>query len=91
MKEATSVLELVLWKKQINESKFMNQTGTGRKCKKAKLDDSGIRNRCRVNCGAEVITNMLCHIFCQHRGFGLSLSTSAVLGKGLEFCVFVDA
>ena len=56
LKEATSVLELVLWKKQINEANFTNQTtGRGRKSKRVKVDDSGIRNQCRVNCGADVI------------------------------------
>ena len=55
LKEATSVLELVLWKNKINETNVMNQTGRGRKCKKVKLNNSDIRNHCRVNCGAGVI------------------------------------
>ena len=53
LKEATSMLELALWKNKINET---NSTkGGARKCKKVKVDDTAVRNQCRVNCGANII------------------------------------
>ena len=53
LKEATSMLELALWKNKINET---NSTkGGARKCKKVKVDYNAVRNQCRVNCGANII------------------------------------
>ncbi|KAL7542975.1 hypothetical protein ACHAXR_012277 [Thalassiosira sp. AJA248-18] len=61
LKEATSMLELVLWKKKINESNRNRRRRTrGNRNKKIKVDDSGLRQQCRISCGAEtVIENVL--------------------------------
>jgi hypothetical protein len=53
LKEATTILDLALWKKRINENghNYKNQT-----ChQKIKTDDSSIRSQSRVTCGADVI------------------------------------
>ena len=53
LKEATSILEIALWKMKINEKShnYKNQT----RHKKIKTDDSSIRSQSRVTCGADVI------------------------------------
>jgi len=52
LKEATTVLELVFWKKSINEAKLSDD---GRGTRKRKFDEPGSRSQCRVNCGADII------------------------------------
>ena len=51
LKEATSMLELALWKNKIESG----SRERGWKCKKVKVDDKAVRNQCRINCGAEMI------------------------------------
>jgi len=51
MKEATSVLELVLWKNSIDET----MSDDGRGSRKRKFDEPGSRNQCRISCGADII------------------------------------
>ena len=58
LKEATSMLELSLWKFRINESQSINEER--RESKKLKVDEACLRSQCRVNCGADIIMeNML--------------------------------
>ncbi|KAL7524484.1 hypothetical protein ACHAXR_000593 [Thalassiosira sp. AJA248-18] len=52
LKEATTMLELALWKKQMNE---LNQEKKKRQNKKIKLDVAGLRRQCRFSCGSDVI------------------------------------
>jgi hypothetical protein len=49
MKEATSILELALWKKRINDTKLSHQQKTNQ------TEGACIRQQCRVTCGAEFI------------------------------------
>jgi len=51
LKEATSVLELVLWKNSIVET----MSDDGRESRKRKFDEPDSRSQCRVSCGADVI------------------------------------
>jgi hypothetical protein len=53
LKEATSTLELALWKMKINKNghNYKNQT----RHQKIKTDDSSIQSQSRVTCGADVI------------------------------------
>ena len=53
LKEATTILELALWKNRINENN--NQHTTIDRRKKIKTGDASIRRQCRVTCGADVI------------------------------------
>jgi hypothetical protein len=53
LKEATSILELVLWKIKIN--KKSHQDMSTQRQKKVKTDESSIRQQCRVTCGADVV------------------------------------
>ena len=67
LKEATSMLELVMWKLKINESMLdlrlwkskINESNSikteGRESKKLKVDAAFARSQCRVNCGADII------------------------------------
>ena len=55
LKEATTILELNLWKKTINESMPNEQESGKRKRKKTKVDELAIREQSRVNCGADLI------------------------------------
>ena len=56
LKEATSTLELALWKAKIDELTPVNPSSSGkRNKKKPKVDESGFRKRCRVGCGADII------------------------------------
>jgi hypothetical protein len=53
LKEITSILELALWKKRINDDNFKENTI---QClKKIKCDDSSMRRHFRVSCGADVV------------------------------------
>jgi hypothetical protein len=53
LKDATTILELALWKNRINENNSQHTT-IGRR-KKLKTGDASIRRQCRVTCGADVI------------------------------------
>ena len=48
LKEATTILELVLWKHKMGNSS--NQGG-----KKRKVDESNVREHCRFCCGADIV------------------------------------
>ena len=56
LKEATTVLELFLWKKKITESASIELGGESR-CsnKKARIDELDLREQCRVNCRADLV------------------------------------
>jgi hypothetical protein len=61
LKEATTILELALWKIRINENSSQQKMAC--RWKKIKTDDSSIRQQCRVTCGADVIiSNVLPHL-----------------------------
>jgi hypothetical protein len=49
LKEATSMLELVLWKMKNNKMRSTQSQ------KKVKTDESSIRQQCRITCGADVV------------------------------------
>ena len=57
LKEATTILELVLWKMRMNEESH-NEKSTRRQ-KKMKADESIIRSQCRATCGADVVINLV--------------------------------
>lgn len=57
LKEATSMLELALWKAKINE---LSQAKESPQQKKLKLDEPGFRNQCRIRCGSHVVVE---HVF----------------------------
>ena len=52
LKEATSILELVLWKMKIDEKSHQDTPNQSQK--KIKTDESSIRQQCRITCGADV-------------------------------------
>ena len=53
LKEATTMIELVLWKKSISEaSNSKQEVGSG---KKMKFDEPSIREQSRISCGASII------------------------------------
>ena len=53
LKEATIVLELVLWKNSIIEVESSDDGRRG--SMKRKFDESDLRGQCRVSCGADII------------------------------------
>jgi hypothetical protein len=53
LKDATTILELALWKNRITENNCQHTT-IGRR-KKIKTGDASIRRQCRITCGADVI------------------------------------
>jgi hypothetical protein len=53
LKEATSILELAVWKMKMNENCIKENTTLHQK--KIKVDESSIRRKCRITCGADVI------------------------------------
>jgi hypothetical protein len=57
LKEATSVLELALWKWRMNENIPQNDAICYQP--KIKRDESSIRRQCRITCGADVIIRHL--------------------------------
>ena len=61
LKEATSMLELALWKAKIVEQKSINhKQEKGRSQEMMTMDESKYRSQCRISCGADnVIENML--------------------------------
>ena len=52
LKEATSMLELALWKTTLDELGKGENTMSN---KKRKIDDSDLRSRCRISCGADIV------------------------------------
>jgi hypothetical protein len=55
LKEATTFLELALWKSRLDE----NNHKWGTAIKKIKTDKSSTRQQCRVTCGADVIIGLV--------------------------------
>jgi len=51
LKEACTILELTLWKKEMSD----NSQDEQRSSKKTKLDESSVREQYRVGCGADVV------------------------------------
>jgi len=50
LKEATSLLELALWKIKLNDHE-----GEERQNKKMRIEESDVREQCRINCGADIV------------------------------------
>ena len=74
LKEATSMLELALWKTTLDELGKGENTMSN---KKRKIDGSEIRSRCRISCGADIVIQHVlpyliipplkdCHFFTYH-------------------------
>lgn len=56
LKEATSVLELALWKAKVDGlNTACNNVEEERPKKRAKMDIAGFRDQCRISCGAEAV------------------------------------
>ena len=55
LKEATTILELALWKVRMTENENIHQEVMYRRQKKVKTDESSIRSPCRATCGASVV------------------------------------
>jgi len=53
LKEATTLLELVLWKKGMND--HCQEANEKRRIKRTKIEESTSRQMCRVGCGADVV------------------------------------
>jgi hypothetical protein len=53
LKEMTSILELAMWKMNINDN--ILKDSTTRHQKKIKTDEPSIRQQCRVTCGADIV------------------------------------
>ena len=53
LKEMTAILELAMWKMNINDN--ILKESTTRHQKKIKTDESSIRQQCRVTCGADIV------------------------------------
>ena len=53
LKEATSILEIALWKMKINDNSLEENTIWSQK--KVTIEKSDIRRQCRIICGADVI------------------------------------
>jgi hypothetical protein len=53
LKEATSILELAIWKMKINEKSHQDMATQSQK--KVKTDESSIRRQSRITCGADCI------------------------------------
>jgi len=52
LKEATTMIELTLWKNQMTEN---FQEVDGHSNKRAKIDETDRRKECRINCGAHIV------------------------------------
>ena len=60
LKEATTTLELALWKVKLDESSLNSNGGEIQCNNRRKAKDSDLRTLCRINCGAHIIIeNML--------------------------------
>ena len=53
LKEITTILELALWKISLNRNNY--QKKLTRCQKKVKIEESDIRRKCRIICGADVV------------------------------------
>jgi len=53
LKEATTLLELALWKKRMND--HCQERNEKRRTKKVKIEESTSRQMCRVGCGADIV------------------------------------
>ena len=53
LKEATTILELALWKIKMNEKSHQDVAAQSQK--RVKTDESSSRQQCRVTCGADVV------------------------------------
>ena len=67
LKEATTTLELTIWKAKINESTSVALENRESCNKKSKTDDTDLRKQCRINCWANVIIRNVVRIFCVWR------------------------
>jgi hypothetical protein len=57
LKEAMTILELALWKSRMNEDRPQEEATHCRK--KIKTNESSIRRKCRVTCGASVVIRLV--------------------------------
>jgi hypothetical protein len=55
LKEATTILELTLWKAKLRQKKEEEDSLDTTKAKKAKIDVESARQERRVTCGADII------------------------------------
>jgi hypothetical protein len=55
LKEATTTLELALWKARMTVNENIHQEVMYHCQKKVKIDESSVRKQCRVACGADVV------------------------------------
>ena len=53
LKEATTLLELALWKKKMDD--HCQEANEKRRIKKMKIEESARRKMCRVGCGADIV------------------------------------
>ena len=53
VKEATSIVELALWKHEMND--YSQGKKNRRTKKKMKIKESSIREQCRISCGADIV------------------------------------
>jgi hypothetical protein len=60
LKESTSLLELTMWKKKIDDSSLGNGDSMGDSNKKWKNDVSDFRLQCRISCGADHVVENVC-------------------------------
>ena len=54
LKEATTILEIALWKMKINDNSLKENPAWHQK-KKIKTDELSFRQQCRVTCGADIV------------------------------------
>jgi hypothetical protein len=57
--EATTILELALWKVRMTVNETFHQESSCRRKKKVKADEASSRKQCRVTCGADVIIRLV--------------------------------
>jgi len=55
LKEATTILELALWKVRMAVNNNIHQGRTNCRQKKVRVDESSTRQHCRVTCGANIV------------------------------------
>jgi hypothetical protein len=65
LKEATSILEIALWKMKINNNSL--EENSTRSQKKVKIEESDIRSKCRITCGADVVIGHVLPFLTLHR------------------------
>jgi len=53
LKEATTLIELALWKNKLID--YCQERNEKRRIKKMKIEEADLRKQCRVNCGANII------------------------------------